>query len=86
MVQLERWEAGFASMTAVGIDDAFFDDLAGHPHPAHPDAREAPGRNIAILVEVAARNQLLRARGHRRRHGCWRSGLNQALPERAWPA
>jgi len=24
----------------------------------------APGRNIAILVEVAARNQLLRARGH----------------------
>jgi len=24
----------------------------------------APGRSIAILVEVAARNQLLRARGH----------------------
>jgi HPr kinase/phosphorylase len=24
----------------------------------------APGRNIAILVEVAARNQLLRSRGH----------------------
>ena len=24
----------------------------------------APGRNIAILVEVAARNQLRRARGH----------------------
>jgi serine kinase of HPr protein (carbohydrate metabolism regulator) len=24
----------------------------------------APGRNVAILVEVAARNQLLRARGH----------------------
>jgi HPr kinase/phosphorylase len=24
----------------------------------------APGRNTAILVEVAARNQLLRARGH----------------------
>ena len=24
----------------------------------------APGRNIAILVEVAARNQLLRTRGH----------------------
>ncbi len=24
----------------------------------------APGRNLAILVEVAARNQLLRARGH----------------------
>ena len=23
-----------------------------------------PGRNVAILVEVAARNQLLRARGH----------------------
>jgi HPr kinase/phosphorylase len=24
----------------------------------------APGRNIAVLVEVAARNQLLRQRGH----------------------
>ena len=24
----------------------------------------APGRNVAILVEIAARNQLLRARGH----------------------
>jgi HPr kinase/phosphorylase len=24
----------------------------------------APGRNVAILVEVAARNQLLRSRGH----------------------
>jgi HPr kinase/phosphorylase len=24
----------------------------------------APGRNVAILVEVAARNQLLRTRGH----------------------
>jgi HPr kinase/phosphorylase len=24
----------------------------------------APGRNIAILVEVAARNQLLRSKGH----------------------
>ena len=24
----------------------------------------APGRNVAMLVEVAARNQLLRSRGH----------------------
>ena len=24
----------------------------------------APGRSVAILVEVAARNQLLRSRGH----------------------
>jgi HPr kinase/phosphorylase len=24
----------------------------------------APGRNLAILVEIAARNQLLRGRGH----------------------
>jgi HPr kinase/phosphorylase len=24
----------------------------------------APGRNVAMLVEVAARNQLLRGRGH----------------------
>jgi HPr kinase/phosphorylase len=41
----------------------------------------APGRNISILVEVAARNQLLRARGH---HAARRlvSRLNERLTAR----
>jgi HPr kinase/phosphorylase len=44
----------------------------------------APGRNVAILVEVAARNQLLRARGH---HAARRLAerLNQELEGAASP-
>ncbi len=44
----------------------------------------APGRNLAILVEVAARNQLLRARGH---HAARRLAerLNQQLETLATP-
>ena len=42
----------------------------------------APGRNVAILVEVAARNQLLRTEGH---HSARRlvERLNQQL-EPGW--
>ena len=61
VVQLERWEAG-REYDRLGIDDAFFTLLGVRiPLIRMP---VAPGRNIAILVEVAARNQLLRARGH----------------------
>ena len=44
----------------------------------------APGRNVAILVEVAARNQLLRARGH---HAARRltERLNQQLENLSTP-
>jgi len=60
-VCLERWEHG-REYERLGLDDQFF-ELLGVKVPliAMP---VAPGRNIAILVEVAARNQLLRARGH----------------------
>ncbi len=61
VVQLERWEAG-REYDRLGIDDAFLELLGVRiPLIRMP---VAPGRNIAILVEVAARNQLLRARGH----------------------
>ena len=45
----------------------------------------APGRNIAILVEVAARNQLLRQRGH---HAARQLAerLDASLREQAQPA
>jgi HPr kinase/phosphorylase len=61
VVQLERWEAG-REYDRLGLDDQRYDVLGVRiPMIRMP---VAPGRNVAILVEVAARNQLLRARGH----------------------
>lgn len=61
VVQLERWEAG-RKYDRLGVDDAFYEALGIRiPMIRMP---VAPGRNVAIVVEVAARNQLLRARGH----------------------
>jgi HPr kinase/phosphorylase len=61
VVHLERWEPG-REYERLGIDDRFHELLEVKvPLVRMP---VAPGRNIAILVEVAARNQLLRARGH----------------------
>jgi HPr kinase/phosphorylase len=61
VVQLERWEAG-REYERLGLDDAYYDILGLRvPLLRMP---VAPGRNVSILVEVAARNQLLRSRGH----------------------
>jgi HPr kinase/phosphorylase len=61
VVQLERWDPT-REYERLGLDDEFFEVLGLKvPLIRMP---VAPGRNIAILVEVAARNQLLRARGH----------------------
>jgi HPr kinase/phosphorylase len=61
VVQLERWEHG-REYDRPGLDDQHYDVLGVKvPMIRMP---VAPGRNVAILVEVAARNQLLRARGH----------------------
>jgi len=61
VVQLERWDP-LRQYERLGLDDEHFDILGLRvPLIRMP---VAPGRNIAILVEVAARNQLLRARGH----------------------
>ncbi|HEY0872987.1 MAG TPA: HPr(Ser) kinase/phosphatase [Vicinamibacterales bacterium] len=61
VVQLERWETG-REYDRLGIDDEFYEALGIRiPMVRMP---VAPGRNVAILVEVAARNQLLRSRGH----------------------
>ena len=61
VVQLERWEAG-RDYDRLGLDEPSC-ELLGLPLPLIR-MPVAPGRNVAILVEVAARNQLLRARGH----------------------
>ena len=61
VVQLERWEAN-REYERLGLDDDYY-ELLGLKVP-RVTMPVAPGRNIAILAEVAARNQLLRARGH----------------------
>jgi HPr kinase/phosphorylase len=61
VVQLERWVPS-REYERLGLDEEFYEILGLRvPLIRMP---VAPGRNIAILVEVAARNQLLRARGH----------------------
>jgi HPr kinase/phosphorylase len=61
VVQLERWESG-REYERLGLDDQYVEILGLRvPMNRMP---VAPGRSIANLVEVAARNQLLRARGH----------------------
>jgi HPr kinase/phosphorylase len=60
VVQLERWESG-REYERLGLDDEYYEILGLRvPLIRMP---VAPGRSVAILVEVAARNQLLRARG-----------------------
>jgi HPr kinase/phosphorylase len=61
VVQLERWDPS-REYDRLGLDESVYDLLGLNvPLVRMP---VAPGRNLAILVEVAARNQLLRVRGH----------------------
>ena len=81
VVQLERWEHG-REYDRLGLDTSYYELLGMRiPMIRMP---VAPGRNVAILVEVAARNQLLRARGH---HAARRliERLNQQLENLATP-
>jgi len=61
VVSLERWEAG-REYDRLGLRQERYEVLGVDlPLVRMP---VAPGRNIAILVEVAARNQLLKTRGY----------------------
>src|SRR5919106_4208320 len=60
VVQLERWDPA-REYDRLGLDEAHYENLGVRvPMIRMP---VAPGRNLAILVEVAARNQLLRNSG-----------------------
>jgi HPr kinase/phosphorylase len=60
IVHLERWEPG-REYERLGLDPTTAEILGvSVPLVTMP---VAPGRNLAMLVEVAARNQLLRSRG-----------------------
>jgi HPr kinase/phosphorylase len=61
VVQLERWDPA-REYERLGLDETFY-EILGLKVPLLR-LPVTPGRNIAILVEVAARNQFLRARGH----------------------
>src|SRR4051812_21801688 len=61
VVQLERWDPT-REYERLGLDEMHYESLGVRvPLVRMP---VAPGRNLAILVEVAGRNQLLRAGGH----------------------
>ena len=82
VVQLERW-VPTREYERLGLDDAFYEILGLRvPLLKMP---VAPGRNIAILVEVAARNQLLRQRGHHAARAL-ADRLEASLREQAQPA
>ena len=60
VVQLERWDE-HREYDRLGLDENTYELLGVRvPFICMP---VAPGRNLATLVEVAARNQLLRSRG-----------------------
>jgi HPr kinase/phosphorylase len=60
VVQLERWDPE-RDYERLGIDELRYDILGIRvPLVRMP---VAPGRSLGVLVEVAARNQLLRSRG-----------------------
>ena len=61
VVQLERWDPA-REYDRLGLDEAHYEMLGVRITMLRMPV--APGRNLAILVEVAARNQLLRNGGH----------------------
>jgi HPr kinase/phosphorylase len=60
VVQFERWDPT-REYERLGLDETYF-DILGVPIST-VQMPVAPGRNLAILVEVAVRNHLLRSRG-----------------------
>jgi HPr kinase/phosphorylase len=60
VVQLERWDAA-REYDRLGLEENAWELFGVRIPLVHMPV--APGRNLAILVEVAARNQLLKARG-----------------------
>ncbi|HVR99117.1 MAG TPA: HPr(Ser) kinase/phosphatase [Thermoanaerobaculia bacterium] len=61
VIELEHWQSG-RSYDRLGLDESLFDILETPcPYIRMP---VATGRNISILVEIAARNHVLKLRGY----------------------
>ncbi len=70
VVELERWEPGRA-YDRLGLEESVYRILDSPcPYLRMP---VAPGRNVAILVEIAARNHVLKLQGHFSAHEFARS-------------
>lgn len=61
VVRLVRWQEG-ADYERLGCEERHY-DLLGRSLP-YLEMPVAPGRHLSILVEVAARNQMLKAQGY----------------------
>jgi len=61
VVQLEEWKTG-AQYDRLGLDE-HYRRMLDIPVP-HLRVPVSPGRNIAVILEVAARNHLLKKQGH----------------------
>ena len=81
VVQLERWDPT-REYERLGLDDDSYEILGLRTPLIRMPV--APGRSVAILVEVAARNQLLRARGHHAARA-FADRLEQTLRENGVP-
>ena len=80
-MQLERWDPT-REYERLGLDDDSYEILGLRTPLIRMPV--APGRSVAILVEVAARNQLLRTRGHHAARA-FADRLEQTLRENGVP-
>lgn len=77
VMELAEWSAD-EEYERLGIDDAYYEILAAHVPKLKVPVR--PGRSIATIIEVAARNQLLKAMGHHAARA-FQDRLNRAIAE-----
>lgn len=80
VIRLESWKAG-KRYDRLGLDERGY-ELLGVSLP-YVEMPVAPGRNLAVLIEVAARNHLLKLKGfHPARELARRLGERAQRPER----
>lgn len=77
VMELAEWSAD-EEYERLGIDDAHYQILDAHVPKLKVPVR--PGRSIATIIEVAARNQLLKAMGHHAARA-FQDRLNRAISE-----
>jgi HPr kinase/phosphorylase len=61
-VQLELWKGEGGSYDRIGLEDRHYDILGVPIREVVLPVR--PGRNMSSIIEIAARNELLRQAGH----------------------
>jgi HPr kinase/phosphorylase len=77
VIELSDWDQD-AEYDRLGVDDEVYTVLGEELPLLHIPVR--PGRNVSTIIEVAARNQLLKAMGHHSARD-FQDRLNQAIAE-----